>query len=86
MLKYSSVYLQIKLIGVDWMLNHIFCLRFSCCSAAGACYIRAVFGYLTHGVLILGGSRPADREGVGVDIADLPLGGLGLGLALRLGG
>lgn len=44
----------------------------------------AALGYLTHGVLVLGGSRPADREGVGVDIADLSL-GLSLGWALCLG-
>lgn len=44
----------------------------------------AALGYLTHWVLILGGSRPADGEGVGVHIADLSL-GLSLGLALCLG-
>lgn len=41
-------------------------------------------GALTHWVLVLGGRGPAHREGVGVDVADLPL-GLRLGLTLRLG-
>lgn len=40
---------------------------------------------LTHGVLVLGGGGPADREGVGVDIADLLL-GMSLSLALGLRG
>lgn len=41
-------------------------------------------GSLTHWALVLGGGGPAHGEGVGVDVADLPL-GLRLGLALRLG-
>lgn len=41
-------------------------------------------GVLTHWALVLGGGRPAHREGVGVDVADLPL-GLRLRLTLRLG-
>lgn len=74
-----------RITGIDLKLNQIFCcLWISCCSASVAHYILAVFGYLTHGVLILGGCRPANREGVGVDIADLSL-GLSLGRALRLG-
>lgn len=46
--------------------------------------VRTVRLRLTHGVLVLGGSGPADREGVGVHIADLLL-GLSLGLVLRGG-